>query len=33
MTLDFFQDASETVIDFAREADRQLDMIGDASGR
>ena len=33
MTLDFFQDASETVVDFAREADRQLDMIGDASGR
>ncbi|WP_417494458.1 M28 family peptidase [Maricaulis sp.] len=33
MTLDFFQDASETVIDFARESDRQLDMIGDASGR
>lgn len=33
MTLDFFQDASETIIDFAREADSQLDMIGDASGR
>lgn len=33
MTLDFFQDASETIVDFAREADRQLDMIGDASGR
>tara|TARA_R110002051_G_scaffold165688_2_gene236589 strand:- start:54230 stop:55234 length:1005 start_codon:yes stop_codon:yes gene_type:complete len=33
MTLDFFQDASETIIDFAREADRQLDMIGDESGR
>ncbi|WP_417489004.1 M28 family peptidase [Maricaulis sp.] len=33
MTLDFFQDASETVVDFAREADRQLDMIGEASGR
>ncbi|WP_417478265.1 M28 family peptidase [Maricaulis sp.] len=33
MTLDFFQDASETVVDFAREADRQLDRIGEASGR
>lgn len=33
MTLDFFQDASQTVVDFARESDRQLDMIGDASGR
>jgi Zn-dependent M28 family amino/carboxypeptidase len=33
MTLDFFQDASETVADFAREADSQLDMIGEAAGR
>ncbi|WP_417497906.1 M20/M25/M40 family metallo-hydrolase [Maricaulis sp.] len=33
MTLDFFQDASETVVDFARESDRQLDLIGDRSGR
>jgi hypothetical protein len=33
MTLDFFQDAAMTIVDFAREADRQLDMIGDASDR
>tara|TARA_R110000868_G_scaffold374220_2_gene638598 strand:+ start:3708 stop:4754 length:1047 start_codon:yes stop_codon:yes gene_type:complete len=33
MTLDFFQDASETILDFARESDANLDMIGEASGR
>lgn len=33
MTLDFFQDASEAIADFARQSDAQLDMIGEASGR
>jgi len=33
MTLDFFQDASETIVDFAREADRRLDEIATAEGR
>jgi Zn-dependent M28 family amino/carboxypeptidase len=33
MTLDFFQDASMTIVDFAREAERRLDDIGDAAGR
>jgi Zn-dependent M28 family amino/carboxypeptidase len=32
MTLDFFQDASEAIADFARQSDAQLDMIGEASG-
>jgi Zn-dependent M28 family amino/carboxypeptidase len=33
MTLDFFQDASEAVADFARVSDENLDLIGEASGR
>ncbi|MDG1416692.1 MAG: M28 family peptidase [Maricaulis sp.] len=33
MTLDFFADATRTIIDFAREADERLDEIGDAGGR
>ncbi|BDW99841.1 M28 family peptidase [Maricaulis maris] len=33
MTLDFFQDASVAVVDFARQADARLDAIGEASGR
>jgi Zn-dependent M28 family amino/carboxypeptidase len=33
MTLDFFQDASAAVVDFAREADERLDAIGEAAGR
>ena len=33
MTLDFFQDASQTIVDFAREADARLDEIGDQAGR
>jgi hypothetical protein len=33
MTLDFFQDATMTIVDFAREAERQLDDIGEAAGR
>ena len=33
MTLEFFQGASETIVDFAREADEHLDAIGDAAGR
>ena len=33
MTLDFFQDASEAIADFARQSDANLDMIGEASGR
>lgn len=33
MTLDFFQDAVEAVVDFAVTADRELDAIGEASGR
>ena len=33
MTLDFFQDASAAVVDFAREADDRLDAIGEAAGR
>jgi len=33
MTLDFFQDASAAIVDFAREADERLDAIGEASGR
>ncbi len=33
MTLDFFQDASETIVDFAREADRRLPEIAAAEGR
>jgi len=33
MTLDFFQDASQTIVDFAREADVRLDEIGDQAGR
>ena len=33
MTLDFFQNASETIIDFAREAEANLDMIARESGR
>lgn len=33
MTLDFFQDASETIVDFAREADRRLADIAQAEGR
>ena len=33
MTLDFFQDASAAIVDFAREADERLDAIGEAAGR
>ena len=33
MTLDFFQDASEAIADFARQSDANLDMIDEASGR
>lgn len=33
MTLDFFQDASETIVDFAREADLRLSDIAIAEGR
>lgn len=33
MTLDFFQDASAAIVDFAREADERLDTIGEAAGR
>ncbi|MBR9825771.1 MAG: M28 family peptidase [Alphaproteobacteria bacterium] len=33
MTLDFFQDASETIVDFAREADVRLSDIAEAEGR
>ena len=33
MTLDFFQDASAAVVDFARLSDARLDAIGEASGR
>lgn len=33
MTLDFFQDASAAIVDFAREADLRLDEIGEAAGR
>ena len=33
MTLDFFQDASAAIVDFAREADERLDEIGEAAGR
>ena len=33
MTLDFFQDASAAILDFAREADERLDEIGEAAGR
>ncbi|OLF74133.1 peptidase M20 [Maricaulis sp. W15] len=33
MTLDFFQDASAAIADFARQSDENLDMIGEASGR
>ena len=33
MTLDFFQDASETIVDFAQEADRRLTQIAEAEGR
>ena len=33
MTLDFFQDASAAIVDFARVADDNLDMIGEAAGR
>lgn len=33
MTLDFFQDASDAIVDFAQQSDANLDMIGEASGR
>lgn len=33
MTLDFFQDASAAIVDFAREADERLDEIDEAAGR
>lgn len=33
MTLDFFQDASAAIVDFAQEADSRLDEIGEAAGR
>ena len=33
MTLEFFQDATETILDFAREADANLGMIAEESGR
>jgi Zn-dependent M28 family amino/carboxypeptidase len=33
MTLDFFQDASETIVDFAQVADRELSAIAEAEGR